>query len=157
MSVRNICSVLQIWRWANFYVKIRYKYGMNVKRMAGSYCYSNTVCFLPAALTLQTNCHAVETASVPVESVFAKRWVNRITILKCWFEKKNCFRLGWREKVGLKYYGYNQACFRWRRNCFLFRSKEKGFMGTCASAMISHVLKIKANYVEVWFFYSKQN
>ena len=30
-------------------------------------------------------------------------------------------------------------------------------MGTCASAMISHVLKIKANYVEVWFFYSKQN
>ena len=73
MSVRNICSVLQIWRSANFYVKIRYKYGMNVKRMAGSYCCSNTVCFLPAALTLQTNCHAVETASVPVESVFAKQ------------------------------------------------------------------------------------
>ena len=100
MSVRNICSVLQIWRWANFYVKIRYKYGMNVKRMAGSYCCCNTVCFLPAALTLQTNCHAVETASVPVESVFAKRWVNRITILKCWLEteQNNHFEMLVRKK-----------------------------------------------------------
>ena len=39
--------------------------------------------------------------------------------------------------------------------CNVFRSKEKGFMETCASVTTSLVLKIKANCAEVRFLYSR--